>query len=71
MSVITTIKTGDVIAWGAPGEYEKRGVVRAISRDNATLFVKQTQPRNFVNNGIVRVLSHQARKVRVSSVSSS
>lgn len=60
---ITTIKTGDVIAWGAPGTYEYRGIVRAISRDQATLFVQQTQPSS---RHFVRVQSHHARKVRVS-----
>lgn len=62
--VVTTIRTGDIIAWDAPGEYEKRGIVRAISRDQATLFVQQTQPSS---KHFVRVASHRARKVRYSA----
>lgn len=63
---IITLKTGDVITWGTPGTYENRGIIRAISRDQATLFVKQTQP---ASKDIIRVPSHQARKVRLSSIS--
>jgi uncharacterized protein YijF (DUF1287 family) len=66
MTVVTAIKAGDIIAWGTPGEYERRGIVRAISRDNATLYVHQTQPSS---KHCVSVPSHQARKVRLSSTS--